>query len=87
VREGDPDKAVTAIERVLSRDKTRHATQGTMSGFESIARLAATTVGGPAAETVTAGLMSIAQLTSSRLSASRKSSSTIPASKSKTCRR
>ena len=47
VREGDPDKAVTAIERVLSRDKTRHATQGTMSGFESIARLAATTVGGP----------------------------------------
>jgi hypothetical protein len=63
VRAGDPGKAVAAIERVLSRDMTRHATQGTMAGFEAIARGAATTVGGPAAETVAAGVMSIAKLT------------------------
>jgi hypothetical protein len=63
VRVGDPAKAVGAIERVLSRDMTRHATQGTLSGFEAIARGAATTVGGPAAETIAAGVMSIAKLT------------------------
>jgi hypothetical protein len=63
VRMGDPSRAVTAIERVLSRDMTRHATQGTLSGFEAIARGAATTVGGPAAETIAAGVMSIAKLT------------------------
>ena len=63
VREGDPDKAVTAIERVLSRDITRRATQGTMAGFEAIARGASTALGGPAAETITAGVMSIAKLT------------------------
>jgi hypothetical protein len=63
VRAGDPDKAVAAIERVLTRDVSRRAAQGGMSAFEAIARGAATTVGGPAAETVTAGLMSIAKLT------------------------
>jgi hypothetical protein len=63
VREGDPGKAVDAIARVLSRDMTRRATQGTMSGFEAIARGAATTVGGPAAETIAAGVMSLAKLT------------------------
>ena len=63
VREGDPDKAVIAIERVLSRDITRRATQGTMAGFEAIARGASTALGGPAAETIAAGVMSIAKLT------------------------
>ena len=63
VRAGDPIQAVNAIERVLSRDMTRRATQGTMSAFEAIARGAATTVAGPAAEAVTAGVMSIAKLT------------------------
>lgn len=63
VRTGDPGKAVAAIERVLSRDITRRATQGTMAGFETVARGVATTVGGPAAETVAAGVMSIAKLT------------------------
>ena len=63
VRSDDPSRAVAAIERVLSRDMTRHATQGTLSGFEAIARGAATTVGGPAAETIAAGVMSIAKLT------------------------
>jgi hypothetical protein len=63
VRAGDPGKAVAAIERVLSRDITRRATQGTMAGFEAIARGVATGVGGPAAETVAAGVMSIAKLT------------------------
>jgi len=63
VRAGDPSEAVKAIERVLSRDKTRHLTQGSMSGFEAIARGAATAVGGPAAETIAAGVMSIAKLT------------------------
>jgi hypothetical protein len=63
VREGDPDKAVAAIERVLSRDITRRATQGTMAGFEAIARGASTALGGPAAETIAAGVMSIAKLT------------------------
>src|SRR5436190_11416228 len=63
VREGDPSKAVAAIERVLSRDITRRATQGTMSSFEAIGRAAATTVGGPMAETIAAGVMSIAKLT------------------------
>jgi hypothetical protein len=63
VRSGDPSKAVAAIERVLRRDMTRRLTQGTMAGFEAIARGAATTVGGPAAETIAAGVMSIAKLT------------------------
>ena len=63
VREGDPDKAVAAIERALSRDMTRRATQGTMAGFEAIARGASTALGGPAAETIAAGVMSIAKLT------------------------
>jgi hypothetical protein len=63
VREGDPSRAVAAIERVLRRDITRRATQGTMSGFEAIARGAATSIGGPAAETIAAGVMGIAKLT------------------------
>ena len=63
VREGDADKAVGAIERVLSRDISRRAAQGSMSAFEAVARGAATTAGGPAAETVAAGLMGIAKLT------------------------
>ncbi len=63
VRSGDPSKAVAAIERVLRRDMTRRLTQGTMAGFEAIARGAATAAGGPAAETIAAGVMSIAKLT------------------------
>lgn len=63
VRAGDPSQAVNAIERVLSRDMTRRATQGTMSAFEAVARGASTAIAGPAAETITAGVMSIAKLT------------------------
>lgn len=63
VRQGDPSRAVAAIERVLTRDITKHATQFGMSSFEAIARGVATGVGGPAAETVAAGVMSIAKLT------------------------
>lgn len=63
VREGDPDKAVAAIERTLSRDITRHATQATMSSFEAVARGVSTVAGGPLAETIAAGVMSIAKLT------------------------
>jgi len=63
VREGDPAKAVAAIERVLSRDMTRRLTQGSMASFEAIARGVATATGGPLAETVAAGVMSIAKLT------------------------
>src|SRR5262245_227884 len=58
VRAGDPDHAVLAIERVLKRDMTRRATQGTMSTFEAVGRGAATAFAGPAAETVMAGVMS-----------------------------
>ena len=63
VRAGDPTLAVNAIERVLSRDMTRRATQGTMSAFEAVARGASSAIAGPAAETITAGVMSIAKLT------------------------
>jgi hypothetical protein len=63
VRAGDPDKAVAAIERVLTRDVSRRAAQGSMSAFEAVARGAATAVAGPAAEAVTAGLMGLAKLT------------------------
>lgn len=63
VREGDPSKAVAAIERSLSRDITRHATQATMSSFEAIARGVSTAVAGPLAETIAAGVMGIAKLT------------------------
>ncbi len=63
VREGDPIQAVNAIEKVLHRDMARRATQGTMSAFEAIARGASSAIGGPAAETIAAGVMSIAKLT------------------------
>jgi hypothetical protein len=63
VREGDPSQAVAAIDRVLSRDMTRRLAQGSMASFESIARGVATATGGPLAETVAAGVMSIAKLT------------------------
>jgi hypothetical protein len=63
VREGDPTKAVAAIERTLSRDITRRATQGTMASFESVARGVSVAVGGPLAETIAAGVMGIAKLT------------------------
>lgn len=63
VREGDPGKAVAAIERVLTQDIARRATQGGMASFEAIARGVSSAAGGPLAETVAAGVMSIAKLT------------------------
>jgi hypothetical protein len=61
--QGNALNAVLAIDRLLSRDVTKRATQATMSTFEAIARGAATAAAGPAAEAIAAGLMGIAKLT------------------------